>query len=215
MSKLIDITGNRYNHLTVVERADNVGNGIATWKCLCDCGNYTVVRGSNLKSGAVKSCGCLMHTTKPTLTHNMSHTVLYRKWASIKRRCYTPSVRDYKNYGERGIKMCDDWKNSFEAFMLWSIQSGYSDGLTIERKDMNGDYCPENCTWIPFQEQQKNRRFCRFITYKGETKTLTDWCKALNLPYKQIHNRMFKLGWSFERAVSEPVHIEKRNKKYG
>lgn len=215
MSRFINLVGNRYNHLTVIERSDNVGKGTATWKCLCDCGNYTIVRSGNLKSGAVKSCGCLLHTSKPTLKHNMSHTPLYQKWASIKRRCYTPSVKSYKDYGGRGIKMCEEWKNSFESFMQWALQSGYSDGLTIERKDNNGNYCPENCMWIPFNEQQKNRRMCQFISYKGETKTLTDWCKTFNIPYKRVHNRIHNLGWSFERAISEQTHTEKRNKKYG
>ena len=212
MSKLIDITGKRYNHLVVVKRLENAKGGIAMWECLCDCGNTTQVRGANLKSGAVKSCGCLRRETNPSLRHNMSHTRLYREWASIKQRCYTPSVRGYENYGGRGIKMCAEWKESFELFMDWALKNGYSDNLTIERVDVNGDYCPENCKWIPWEEQQKNRRFCRFIEYNGETKNLTEWCETLHLPYKMVHNRIHKLGWSFERAISEPIHVEKRNK---
>lgn len=214
MSRFIDITGNRYGKLFVVERLENTQRGVTVWKCLCDCGNYTTVRGSNLKSGAVKSCGCLKKTTKPSLRHDMSNTRLYRTWANMKRRCYTPSHKSYKDYGERGISVCDEWKDSFENFMKWALANGYTDELTIERKDTNGNYCPDNCEWILWEEQQKNRRSCRYIEHNGKVMTLTDWCKELDLPFKLVHNRINKLGWSFEKAISEPVNIEKRNKKY-
>ena len=212
MSKLIDITGNRYNHLVVLEKA-RVENGVAIWKCLCDCGNITYVRGQNLKSGAVKSCGCLRKAAKPTLKHNMSNTRLYRIWAAMKCRCYTPSHHSYNNYGGRGIKVFDLWKNSSDVFIDWAINNGYTDDMTIERIDVDGDYCPENCTWIPANKQQSNRTSCQYFTHNNETKNLTDWCSTLNLPYKQVHNRIYKLHWSFERAISEPVHVDKRNKK--
>ena len=212
MSKLIDITGNRYYHLVVLEKA-RVENGVVIWKCLCDCGNITYVRGQNLKSGAVKSCGCLRKEAKPTLRHNMSKTRLYRIWAAMKCRCYTQSHHSYKNYGGRGIKVCDRWKNSSDEFIEWAIINGYTDDMTIERIDVNKDYCPENCTWIPANKQQANRTTCKYFTHNGETKNLTDWCSILNLPYKQVHNRIYKLCWSFERAISEPVHVDKRNKK--
>lgn len=213
MSKLIDLTGKRFNNLVVLKRAESAENGVARWECLCDCGNTAIARGGNLKSGAVKSCGCRRKIIKPTLTHGMSKTPLYQVWAGIKRRCYFPKDASYKNYGGRGIKMCDSWKNSFVSFAEWAKNNGYSDSLSIERIDTNGDYCSENCKWIPFNEQQANRRTCRFYTYNGETRNLTEWCKKLHLPYSGIHNRIYKLGWTFERAISEPIHIEKRNRK--
>lgn len=213
MSKFIDITGQRFNNLVVIKRVDNAARGCTVWECLCDCGNITKVRGNNLKSGAVKSCGCKRKESKPTLRHNMSKTRLYREWAAMKRRCLTPSCKAYKNYGGRGIKICKKWESSFESFMAWALSNGYSDELTIERIDVNGDYCPENCKWIPANEQQKNRTSCLFIHYNGKNQNLFDWCKEMNLSYKLIHNRIHKLGWTFERAISEPVHVEKRNKK--
>lgn len=215
MSKFIDITGKRFNRLVVIERANNAKGGIPVWKCLCDCGKTTFVRGSNLKNGAVKSCGCLRNDTKPALTHNMSNSRLYRIWAGIKSRCYTKSSRAYQNYGNRGIKVCDEWKDSFDSFMEWAISHGYTEKLTIERIDVNGDYCPDNCTWIPFNEQQGNRRNCYAFEYNGRVQNLADWCKELNLPYGLIHNRINKLGWDFERAINEPVDIKKRNHKNG
>lgn len=215
MSKLIDITGKRYNKLVVVKRVENAKGGVPMWECVCDCGNTTVVRGANLKSGAVKSCGCLLKTTKSTLKHDMSNTLLYKKWAGMKSRCFTPSLPSYKNYGGRGISVCDEWKNSFEAFRDWALSNGYSDNLTIERIDPNGDYCPENCTWITLSEQARNRRSNYSFEYNGETRNLADWCRLLGIPYGVVHNRINKLKWSFERAISEPVHIEKRNKSNG
>ena len=212
MSKLVDITGNKYGKLTVIKRLQNIKGGIALWECRCDCGNSTVVRGGNLKSGAVKSCGCLRRISRPT--HNMSHSKIYQVWNGIKNRCYNSNIKDYKNYGGRGITMCDEWKNSFTNFYEWAIASGYSEGLTIERINNNEGYNPKNCTWIPKEAQVNNRRFCRMITYNGKTQNLTAWCNELKLPYKLIHNRINSKKWSFERAISEPVHIEKRNKNY-
>ncbi len=215
MSKLVDLTGRRFNSLVVLRRAENALNGVARWECLCDCGNVTIVRGKNLKSGAVKSCGCRRKTNPSSQTHNMSKTRLYHEWASIKNRCYNKNLKTYKDYGGRGIEVCDEWKHSFEAFRDWAFENGYSDDLTIERINFDMNYCPENCKWIPFNEQQKNRRICYSIEYMGKTQNLTDWCRELNLPFGVVHNRVKKLGWSFERAISEPVHIEKRNKKNG
>lgn len=213
MSKLIDLTGRRYGYLTVVKRADNTDKGQSTWQCLCDCGNVKVISGVLLREGNAKSCGCMRRNLKPNLRHGMSHTRLYYAWNNIKKRCYNESTPAYKNYGGRGIKMCDAWKDSFESFAEWSLSNGYTDSLTIERIDVNGDYCPENCTWIPLNEQQNNRTSCLYFTYNGETKNLHEWCSSLNLPYMTVHNRIYKLNWDFERAISEPVHVEKRNRK--
>lgn len=213
MSKLIDLTGKRYGDLVVIRRSQNTEKGLATWECLCDCGKTTIVRGSSLRNGTVNSCGCRRAKRKPTLRHGMSHTKLYWVWGNIKKRCYNTSDRAYKNYGGRGIFMCDAWKNSFESFAKWAINNGYSDSLTIERVDVNGNYCPENCTWIPMNEQQNNRTTCLPFTHNGETKNLAEWCSYYNLPYVTVHNRIYKLKWDFERAISEPIHFEKRNRK--
>lgn len=213
MSKFIDLTGNRYSKLTVIERAENAKGGIPVWKCLCDCGNVTLVRGQNLKSGAVKSCGCLKHKPAHNRTHNLSKNPLYQRWNQIKMRCYNLSCDSYMNYGGRGIKMCEEWKTSVEAFVKWANENGYKKDLTIERINNNGDYCPENCKWIPKKEQPNNRRCCYSINYNNKTQNLAQWCKELGLNYKFIHNRIHKCGWSFEKAISVPVCVEKRNKK--
>lgn len=211
--KALDLVGKRFNNLVVMERVANSPNGQTVWKCKCDCGNITIVRRGNLTSGAVKSCGCLIHNPSANRTHNMSKSRLYQEWAGIKSRCVYKSAENKPYYGGRGIKMCDEWANSFECFRDWAMENGYKDDLTIERIDNNGDYCPENCKWIPKAEQSSNRRNCVIVTYNGKTQNLNDWCKELGLDYKRVNNRMKKLGWTFEKAISEPVNVNKRNMK--
>lgn len=208
--KFIDLSGRRFNNLIVIKRA-YVKNGLIYWECLCDCGKTTYVSGGNLRSGQVKSCGCLRHKTSYNRRHNMSKTKLYKIWAGIKNRCYNAKLASYKNYGGRGIRMCDEWIDTPDVFFDWALSHGYEDNLSIERIDVNGNYCPENCTWIPKEDQAKNRRSCYNITYNNRTQNLQQWCDELNLPYKLVHNRMFKMGWSFERSILEKCHTEKRN----
>lgn len=202
MSKFIDITGNRYNHLQVIEKHETLKGGIVVWKCLCDCGNYTYVRGKNLKNGAVKSCGCIMHNEPYNVTHNSSKTALYRRWQSMKSRCYNKNFPGYKNYGGRGIRVCDEWKNSFEKFRDWALSTMDNENLTLERIDNNGNYCPENCRWATIKEQANNRRSCLIFEYNGKKQNLLQWCNELKLDYKLVHNRLYKLHWSFEKAIS-------------
>lgn len=209
--KAIDYTNKRFSRLLVLERVNNTKQGRAVWKCLCDCGNITYVRSGNLQSGAVKSCGCLKHKAPPNKSHGMSKSRLYREWASIKARCIYKSAKDDTNYGARGISMCKEWADSFIAFKEWAEENGYNDNLTIERINVNGDYCPENCTWIPRVEQAKNTRSCLRITYKGKTKILSEWCKELGLDYKRTNNRIKKLGWTPQKSFETPVDKNKRN----
>lgn len=218
MPKSIDMTGKRFGSLLVIERTENDHSGYARWKCLCDCGNYTVVRGANLRAGAVRSCGCLK-TKGWHRSHSMSKTRIYKTWCAMKSRCNNPKDRSYKDYGGRGIHVCDEWEHDFESFFEWSQISGYSENLTIERKDTNGDYSPANCAWVTKAEQANNRRMNFQITYHGKTQNLIQWCTELGLNYKRVHNRMRKLGMDFETAISMPVIEKKRNKearkKYG
>lgn len=209
--KRIDITGEKYNLLTVIG-VHEVKNGKVYWDCLCDCGQNTVVLGSNLKNGSVKSCGCLTHKPSVRRTHNESKTKLYRHWKSMMYRCYNEKNSAYKWYGKRGIRVCKEWQ-SYDGFKKWVNETKPCEGYTVERIDVNGDYCPNNCTWIPINEQAKNRTTTVIIDFNGEKNSLTDWCIKLGLDYKRVHNRIYKLGWSFEKAISEPVDVKKRNKK--
>ena len=205
-----DITGQKFNHLTAVEI---VSRKPLRWKCLCDCGNYTTVLSTNLRSGNVKSCGCIQHRGNPT--HNLTNTRQYRIYRKIIRRCYVKNDPAYKDYGARGIKMCDEWRKSVVSFYNWSMNNGYADNLTIDRIDNDKGYSPENCRWTDQKQQCNNRRSCRLFTVNGVTKTLTQWCEDYNANYKNTYSRVFNLGWNIEEALTfrGDARKEKRGKE--
>lgn len=212
MSRFIDLTGNKYGRLTVIDRAENSKDGRARWNCICDCGNATIVAARNLKSGSVKSCGCMSSRLQPTTkTHGDSTTKLYEKWCSMMNRCNNPNHPHYKDYGGRGIKVCEEWHN-YSNFKKWVLNTRDNENLTIDRIDVNGDYCPENCRWATAKEQANNRRSNLIYVYNGESHNLNEWCEILGLNYYNVHNRIYKLKWTFEKAISTPIDISKRNK---
>lgn len=206
MSKFIDLTGLKFNMLTVKER--DFTKKKTYWICQCDCGKTTSVESSNLKNGLVKSCGCLKHTPW-NKTHGESNTKLYRHWVCMMRRCYDENYHSYKYYGARGIEVCKEWHN-YEAFKTWTLLTRADESLTCERKDYNGDYCPENCTWIPLSEQANNRRSCIMITYQDKTQNLMQWCKELKLSYPKIYTRMYRNKMTFEEAIKIPVEQSRK-----
>ena len=174
MANRIDLTGQRFGRLVVLERAEDhvtkSGKKVKQWNCLCDCGNEKIVRHGELRNGHTKSCGCLHKEMAGAInrTHGLSakHDRLYPLWKSIKYRCYNKNSKSYKDYGGRGIKMCDEWLNNPKAFCDWAINNGYKEDktdkgvnvLTIDRIDVNGDYCPENCRFVTNEVQARNKR---------------------------------------------------------
>ena len=197
----VDLTGQVFGQLTVLERYGSTPNGSALWLCQCSCGNTTIQRTAVLRNGHVVSCGC--HQRQTRLIHGQNNTPLYCSWECMKARCNNPHNIGYHNYGGRGIRVCDDW-NNFVNFQEWALENGYEEGLTIEREDVNGNYEPNNCHWATKLEQANNRRTCNMITYFDETHSLKDWCRILNLPYKVIHTRIYR-GWDFWTAISTPL----------
>lgn len=130
---------------------------------------------------------------------------LYKCWAHMKERCYREADSDYKNYGGRGIRVCDEWRNDYLAFKEWALANGYEPSLTIDRIDYNGNYEPSNCRWATWKEQSNNRRGLHYLTYNGETKTLTEWSEITGISFTTLYMRLTTYGWSVEKALSTRV----------
>lgn len=154
-----NLVGRRFGRLTVVSRAANKGASVC-WNCLCDCGKKKVIRSNDLKSGKSLSCGCLgaSHRIAASSVHKGTGTRLYRIWKNMKTRTTNPKAQYYYLYGGRGIKVCDEWINNFQAFQCWALSHGYRDDLTIDRIDNDGNYEPGNCRWATAKQQQENKR---------------------------------------------------------
>ena len=150
-----------------------------------------------------------MVNTGGNYKHGGKGTRLYGIWKSIRERCNTKTCRIYKNYGGRGISICKEW-DDFKVFREWSLLNGYNDELTIDRIDVNGNYEPSNCRWATYKQQANNKRTNHNITYKGETKTLTEWADYTGIKVGTIWMRL-KKGWSVDRALTEKVHVYDRN----
>lgn len=209
----IDITGQRFSRLLVLRRVENDQFNNACWECKCDCGNTVIVTGSSLRRGHTKSCGCLqkekaaMVMSETMSRHHKTDHPLFIIWGSIIKRCENPNCKAYKNYGGRGITICDEWRNSFERFYQ-DLIDGYSPGLELDRIDNSKGYYKENCRWTTTKENCRNKRNNHLVETEwgkitiaelterlyGPNYTRTNYCKI----YKQI-----KRGWSIEKICQE------------
>lgn len=197
-----NLEGERFGKLLVIERAENTKSGKSQWICKCDCGNTTIVPTYRLTMGQTKSCGCKKYETK-NQKHGMKNTRIYSIWCDMKRRCNNEKCKNYKDYGAKGIKVCDEWEKNFISFYLWSIDNGYDDTLTIDRINNNKGYSPDNCRWTTRKQQNNNRKCNVLVEYNGHIKTLSTICDEMKLNYEVIRLRISS-GMSFEKAISLP-----------
>lgn len=205
-----DITGQKFGRLTAIRRAGKQGNHLL-WEFRCDCGKTVIALGINVKSGKMKSCGCLRaeQGREQLSTHGLSNTRLHEIWKSMRQRCNNPKNPSYPNYGGRGIAICPEW-DDFKLFFDWAILHGYKDGLQIDRIDNDGDYCPENCRWADEKTQSNNRRSNTWLECRGERHTVAEWSDLTGIKQSTILVRMMKYGWSVEQALFTPVRGMKR-----
>lgn len=198
-----DLTGRKFGKLTVVSEAGHRGKNVA-WLCICDCGKETIATAGHLRSGARVSCGCRRSDTK--MKYDTKNNRMYSIWRGMKERCHNKHHRSYAKYGGRGIKVCDEWLD-FAAFQKWALFNGYSDELSIDRIDNDGNYCPANCRWATDIDQANNKSQSKIIEYQGQSMTLAQWCRLLSLPYLPIYQRLYR-GWTFEKAIKMPFDMQ-------
>lgn len=283
MPKAIDIKGNKYGRLTVIEKSENIGRYTA-WKCVCDCGNIVIAKTNSLKVGYKKSCGCLSDETKERFKNIHSDIIkdneiigkqygrltvvsycgtdkqrsklfkckcecgneittrksriinggvkscgclvtdvwskmkykhgyarkdkynrLYGIYSHMIDRCHNSKNPSYKNYGERGIFVCDQWLENVDLFMKWAMENGYEDNLSIDRIDNNKGYSPDNCRWVGRTEQANNKRNNIILKYNGKTKTLPEWSREIEMPQKTLRSRYY-MGWSDKEIIETPIN---------
>ena len=204
-----ELAGRKFGRLTVLEYA-YTKNGTAIWKCRCECGKVAYPSSGNLLSGNSKSCGCLHdeELKKRVTTHGETKTRLYNIWHKMIQRCCNPKEKAFENYGGRGISVCKEWRNGFEVFKEWAVANGYSDNLTIDRIDNDGDYEPKNCRWATTEVQANNKRSNRFIAYNGKTQTIKQWADELGINYYTLQSRITKRHWDIERALTKTSYAK-------
>ena len=210
MGNYMDLTGQRYGSLVVLEYAGRNVTGRPLWKCQCDCGNIHYSSTLDLRSGSTTSCGCTKKERIGALnkTHGYSKERLYNKWKSMKGRCNRPNSQGYKHYGGRGIKVCKEWENDYTKFREWSYANGYKETagryeLTLDRIDTNGNYEPSNCRWVDMTTQVRNRSITRKANFRGEELTIRELADRYHVSYYCLYDRIMKEHKNAEFAVYE------------
>lgn len=198
--------GTRFGHLVVVGKAQPIKHRSAS-VVRCDCGTVKTLVNCALTSWVHTSCGCMVG--KNLVTHGESKSRLFKIWANMIERCSRNRSR-YRNYYGRGIRVCDEWRSDFKAFRDWARTNGYSDSLSIDRIDVNGNYEPSNCRWIPMREQMRNRTTNVRLTAFGQTLTVAEWARKIGINEGTLRTRLSRLHWSPEKALSTTTNKRKK-----
>jgi hypothetical protein len=207
--KALDLTGQKFGLLTAIERVERTASGKTRWRCRCDCGQDVIVQRDNLRSGHTRACGCRQGASGRALwtTHGMARTgprmPEYQCWGNMKRRCLDPKNKAFKNYGARGIRICQDWLQDFHKFLA-DVGPRPTAQHTLDRVRNDGHYEPGNVRWATHTEQSNNTRRNRLLTHNGQTKTAAEWGHTLSIKNGTIRRRL-GAGWSVHDALTRPV----------
>ena len=208
-----DLHGKRFGHLTALKSIGKTNYGNLIWECRCDCGNIKNLPSGKLTSGRATNCGCITSDLKRKNAE--IHGITSRQkprtfviWNGIKSRCYDEKSISYKNYGARGIVLCEEW-HSFENFHKWAMENGYKDDLEIDRIDNNGNYCPENCRWVTRQFNRSHQRKTRNITVYGVSLNITQWSKALSKSKSTLYKKLHESEDALVQFIKEQIDCGK------
>lgn len=204
-----DLTGEKFGRLTVIGLDESKQTRKTYWICQCECGGIKSARSDSLICGAIKSCGCMKREQDKVnlgrTTHGQEGTRLYHIWQGVKRRCNDKNTVCYDRYGGRGITVCEEWNNSFVPFYEWAMNNGYTEELTLDRIDNNGNYEPSNCRWATMREQSNNRSSNIKITIGNATKTLIQWCEIFEVDYQTVRARYHRFPDQTLEELFSPI----------
>lgn len=207
----MDYSNTKYGKLKLLEKVKIKNDNHITYKAICECGNIVYIRATDIRKNKRKHC---IHCFNARTTHHKTNTKLFNVWQSMKQRCYYKKHKDYNNYGGRGIIVCDNWKSDFENFYNWAINNGYKNNLQIDRINVNGNYEPSNCRFVPAKTNSVNKRNTRYIEYKGITKSLREWADEYKINYRLLQSRLDR-NWDMEKALfTKPIKGRNQHSKF-
>lgn len=206
MGTKLNLVGQKFGRLTVIRENGKTKQGDYKWHCKCDCGNEKTYVGMRLRLGKTKSCGCWrieLAATRNSI-HKLSKHPLHTTWRNILKRCYYEKFKYYKDYGGRGVKVCDEWRYNFKSFYDWCIANGWRKGLEVD-KDIKGNgllYGPHNCLIVTPKKNKQNRRNTLYVIYNNQKVSLSELVEQTGTSYRNVYNRIIKLKWSIEKALT-------------
>lgn len=207
-----DLTSRTFNRLTVL-KFSHLKNERAFWFCSCRCGGTATISSNNLLKGGTKSCGCRNREVKRKHGHSFVGAISceYTCWVHLKQRCENPRCASYPRYGGRGISICERWRNSFPNFLV-DLGPKPSPRHSLDRKNVNGNYCPQNCRWSDPKQQARNRRTNRIIEFQGERLCVVEWAERLGAKSQALLARL-RRGWSIAKTLTAPIQVRRRKEK--
>jgi len=218
--KASDYIGQKFGQLTVLGSSEPVGRNTGVL-VKCDCGIEKAYPLSSVIKGKTVSCGCGRIERGRTMNykHGQSEHPIFKLWLGITRRCYDSAHSSYENYGAKGVTICDEWKNDFTVFMKWALENGWKEGLHLDKDKLAPGkkgmiYCPEYCSFMTNHENSFHKTNSKIVEYKGEKKSLAEWCFILKLKYKSILLRISR-GWEIQRAFETPIQDQSKKKEFG